>query len=352
MGGWARYMAPVGDFVGDDGAVDVAFQFHGAEVADKDWRQSGLNALIVSVTYPGWGTVQYKSGLHDPIHIGEILDDALKRVGATRVRRLLLVSWSAGYALRWSIALGNAHYFALADTIIVLDGMHADLIGGKPDERPIAIFERYARDAVAGKKTMLVVHSSIIPPNYASTTQMAELLCASVGVRRIEEVRTREDGMVEFYHADAGGLHVRGFRGEGPRDHLDQLHLLDDLVREHVTPRWTRLALDGAHQHPGTNAGGSDDALVHRLPPFPGPSPRSRGEGSRRALLPFPPKSGGKGRGKGGRPRRYFLPPCRRAPARSAPAASASPCRAECPPAVCFASTRGAPSICARSWPE
>jgi hypothetical protein len=254
MGGWARYMAPVGDFVGDDGAVDVAFQFHGAEVADKDWRQSGLNALIVSVTYPGWGTVQYKAGLHDPIHIGEILDDALKRVGASHVRRLLLVSWSAGYAAM-GIALGNAHYFALADTIIILDGMHADLIGGKPDERPIAIFERYARDAVAGKKTMLVVHSSIIPPNYASTTQMAELLCASVGVKRIEEIRTRDDGMVELYHADAGGLHVRGFRGNGPKDHLDQLHLLDDLVREQVTPRWTRLALDGAHEHPGTNAG-------------------------------------------------------------------------------------------------
>src|SRR5271170_2530775 len=43
--------------------------------------------------------------------------------------------------------------------------------------------------------------------------------------------------------------------------------------------------------------------LSYCLPPFPGPSPRSRGEGSRRALLPFPPKSGGKGRGKGGRPR-------------------------------------------------
>jgi hypothetical protein len=248
LGNWVRYMAPKGDFLAPDGGVDVAFHFHGGEVADRDWRQSGLNALVVSVTYPRWGTVQYKAGFSDPIRFGVILDDVLKRVGATHVRRLLLVSWSAGYAAM-GLVLNNAHYYALADTAIVIDGMHADYIDGKPDERPLKNFERYARDAVAGKKTMLVVHSSIIPPGYASTTEMAELLCASVGARRIEEEKRLQGGLVEWYHSDAGGLHVRGFRGEGPKDHLDQLHLLDDLVRENVTPRWTRMAIEDAQSH-------------------------------------------------------------------------------------------------------
>ena len=252
MGGWVRYMAPAKDVVGPDGSVDVAFQFHGAEVAETDWRQSGLNALIVSATFPGWGSVPYKRGFSDPIKFGTILDDALKKVGATRVRRLLLVSWSAGYAAM-GLALSNAHYYALADAVVVLDGMHADFIDGKPDERPIAIFEAYARDAVAGRKTMVISHSSIVPPGYASTTQMAELLLASVGVKRIEGERTNTDGMVEWYHADAGGLHVRGYRGLGPKDHLEQLHLLDALVREHVTPRWTRLALEDARRGPAAS---------------------------------------------------------------------------------------------------
>jgi hypothetical protein len=244
LGGWIHYMAPTGPFLSGDGGVDVAFHFHGAEVAQKDWRQSGLNAAIVSVTFPGWGSGVYKAGFSDEIRIGEILDEVVKRVGATHVRRLLLVSWSAGYAAM-GISLGNAHYYALADTAIVLDGLHADIIDGKPDERPIAVFERYARDAVAGRKNMIVVHSSIVPFGYASTTQMAELLCASVGAKRIEEERRwGDDGPVEWYHADAGGLHVRGFRGDGPKDHLDQLHLLDDLVRYYVTPRWTRLAIE------------------------------------------------------------------------------------------------------------
>jgi hypothetical protein len=240
-------MAPKGNFLGADGDVDVAFQFHGGEVAEKDWRQSGLNALIISVTYPKWGTVPYKRGFSDPVRFGVLLDEAMKRVGATRVRRLLLVSWSAGYAAM-GLVLGNAHYYALADTAVILDGLHADYIEGKPDERPLAIFEHFAHDAVAEKKTMVVVHSSIVPPGYASTTQMAELLCASVGAQRIEEVKTRGDGLVEWYHSDAGSLHVRGYRGVGPKDHLDQLHLLDDLIREHVTPRWTRLALEDARE--------------------------------------------------------------------------------------------------------
>ncbi len=72
-------------------------------------------------------------------------------------------------------------------------------------------------------------------------------------------MKTRGDGLVEWYHSDAGSLHVRGYRGDGPKDHLDQLHLLDDLIREHVTPRWDagfalEDAREDARQHPKTDA--------------------------------------------------------------------------------------------------
>ena len=244
IGGYARYMAPATKgFVDDDGGVDVAFQFHGAEVAEKDWRQSGLNALIVSVTFPGWGSGVYKAGFADPVHFGEILDDALRRVGASHVRRLLLVSWSAGYAAM-GLALSNDHYYALTDAIIVLDGLHADYVDGLPDEQPILIFERFARDAIAKKKTMVVAHSSIVPPGYASTTVMAAFLLGKMGVARIEQEQKNEAGMTEYYHADSGNFHVHGFRGRTGQDHIDQLHLLDELVRENVTPRWTRLQVE------------------------------------------------------------------------------------------------------------
>jgi hypothetical protein len=240
-------MIPKGDFIADDGGVDIAVHFHGAEVADRDWRQSGLNGVVVSTTYARYGTGPYKEAFADPIHFGETLDELVRRVGAKHVRRLALVSWSAGYAAI-ALVLGNEHYYALTDTVVIIDGLHANLIGGKPDERPLQIFERFARNAAEGEKTMVVVHSSIVPPNYASTTQMAALLCASVPVERVEVERTNASGMVEWYHADKGGLHVRGFRGDGPKDHMDQVHLLDDLIRAYVAPRWTRLALAEARR--------------------------------------------------------------------------------------------------------
>jgi hypothetical protein len=249
LGKYVSYMVPTGSFIAADGTVDVAFHFHGGEVADKDWRQGGLNAVIVNETFSKWGSVPYKRAVADPVRFGETLDEVLRKVGAKRVRRLALVSWSAGYAAVERV-LKNDHYYALADTVVIIDGLHADFVRGKPDERPILIFERFARDAAAGRKTMVVVHSSIIPPNYASTTQMAELLCASVPVERVFEEKTNTSGMTEWYHADKGGLHVGGFRGIGPKDHLDQVHLLDDLVRGYITPRWTRLAVEEALRPP------------------------------------------------------------------------------------------------------
>jgi hypothetical protein len=61
--------------------------------------------------------------------------------------------------------------------------------------------------------------------------------------------------MLEWYHADSGGLHVRGFRGSGPRDHMDQVHLLGDVMRTFVAPRWTRMAV--VEERKAATSGGS-----------------------------------------------------------------------------------------------
>jgi hypothetical protein len=42
--------------------------------------------------------------------------------------------------------------------------------------------------------------------------------------------------------ADEGGLHVRGFRGAGPQDHFEHLHLIGDVLRSWVVPRWSAPA--------------------------------------------------------------------------------------------------------------
>jgi hypothetical protein len=238
-----RYLAPKQDFVAKDGGVDVAFHFHGAELADDDWRQSGLCAVIVSVTLPGVGNTPYKRELGDPSRFGAILDEVVKRVGATHARRIALFGFSAGYAAVGQV-LANDWYYDKVDTAVLLDGLHASLIAGKPEEKAIAVFEKFARDAVAGNKTMVITHSSVVPPTYASTTQMTDLLLASIGVARVDEEKRNAFGMAERSHADAGNFHLRGYRGDGPKDHMDQLRLLSLALSDYVVPRWTRLAVE------------------------------------------------------------------------------------------------------------
>jgi hypothetical protein len=237
----AFYLAP-DDVVAKDGGVDVVVHFHGATLVEDEWRTTALDAVIVSVNLPGYGVAQYRDRFAVPGRFAGIVGDAVKRVGGTHVRRLGLISWSAGYGAIQDV-LSDDGFYAMVDTVVLLDGMHVDYKKGSPDKAGMAVFERFAHDAASGDKQMIVTHSAVTPIDYASTTETAAMLLASVGAARVNETVTYARGMVEWYHADKGGLHVRGFRGEGLRDHTNQAHLLDDAVRGYLEPRWTRLAV-------------------------------------------------------------------------------------------------------------
>jgi hypothetical protein len=254
----ASYLAP-DDLVARDGGVDVIVHFHGAIVVDQEWRASQVDAVIVNVTLPGYGVAPYREMFAAPGRFGAIVDDAVKRRGGTHLRRLGLVSWSAGYGAVQEV-LSEPRYYAMVDTVVLFDGMHADYVEGLPEDADVAIFERFARDAVAGDKQMVVTHSAVAPPGYASTTETATMLLASAGALRVEEKKTNARGMIEWYHADRGGLHVRGFRGDGPRDHMDQVHLLGEVMRTFVAPRWTRRAI--LDEQAGRSRRSSDDSAA------------------------------------------------------------------------------------------
>jgi hypothetical protein len=241
MGQGAYYLAP-DDVVGKDGAVDVIVQFHGAPFVEDEWQKRAIPAVIVSVHLSGYGATQYRDMFASRDRFRGLLDGALARVGGTHVRRLALVSWSAGYGAVQNV-LSDPDTYAMTDTVGLFDGMHVDYKEGLPDGANIAVFEHFARDAVAGTKQMILTHSSVTPFTYASTTETTTMLLFSLGIPRVQETRTNLRGMVEYYHADEGGLHVRGFRGEGLRDHIDQVHLLGDAVRAFIAPRWTRQAV-------------------------------------------------------------------------------------------------------------
>jgi hypothetical protein len=272
------YLAPEGDFVGSDGAVDVVVHFNAGQMSQEELRASGLRGVFVSCGY-GIGTGGYSRAFEDPRRFAWMLKRLMaaiaseeKRPGA-HVGRLALAAWSAGFASVNRI-LAVPSYYAATDAVVLLDGLHAQYVApnshapaqGKErvDRNMLRHFIRFAADAAAGKKTMVVTHSAIVPPDYASTAESTAALLDAVGVtassRRAAEgegvrvpvrARVRVGASVPEDHdvangwdsdattiADQGGLHVRGFRGAGPRDHFDHLHLIGDALRSWLVPRW------------------------------------------------------------------------------------------------------------------
>jgi hypothetical protein len=248
------YLAPAGDFIGSDGGVDVVFHFHAGQVSDRDMRASGVRGVFVACGY-GVGTSGYSRAFEEPTRFGWMMKRLLKTIGAAarrddvRLRRLALASWSAGFAAVSRI-LSVPEWYARTDSVILLDSLHAQYVPGgadaegpargtdKVDVRMLRHFIRFASDAAAGKKAMVITHSAIVPPDYASTSEATAALLSQIGVVATAADETGARNMALATKADEGGLHVRGFRGRGPRDHFDHLHLIGETLHSWVVPRW------------------------------------------------------------------------------------------------------------------
>jgi hypothetical protein len=128
--------------------------------------------------------------------------------------------------------------YARIHRVILIDGLHTDYPSGKPgptestvDPEPLQIFLRFARDAVAGRKRMLVTHSEIFPGTFASTTETADYLLEQLGLHRREVVRRGPMGTQQLSDVRRGGFHLLGFAGNSAPDHVDQLHSLAEYLR-------------------------------------------------------------------------------------------------------------------------
>ena len=248
------YLAPKRDFVTSDGGFDVVFHFHAGMMSERQMRESGLNAVFVSCGY-GIGSGPYADAFANPGRFEQMLADVTRNIEkdtgrrGLHVRKLGLASWSAGFAAVGKI-LGVEKYYAQVDSVVLLDSLHAGYTTGpskgasqgadKVDLKMIAPFVRFAKDASNGKKAMVITHSAIIPPDYASSTEATSALLTAIGVPTQAVAETNARGMEMNMKADKSGLHVRGFRGAGPKDHFKHLYLVGEVLVSYVVPRWKR----------------------------------------------------------------------------------------------------------------
>jgi hypothetical protein len=220
------------------GRSPLFVHFHGGtwlpEVAAA--RVGGTAVISIQI---GSGASAYAKPFGDSQLFARLIAEAESRTGA-KFSPITLTAWSAGYGAVREILKVPEHY-ARVDRVLLIDGLHTGYIDGKPGTGPsqsstletsnLDIFLTFARDAVAGRKQMIITHSEIFPGTFASTTETTDWLLAQLGITCLPVVKWGPMGTQQLSEARAGKLLVVGFAGNSAPDHVDQLHSLPEYLK-------------------------------------------------------------------------------------------------------------------------
>jgi hypothetical protein len=218
-----------------EGKVPLFVHFHGAawlpEVAAA--RHGKMAVLSVQL---GAGSGVYAKAFADPRRFGKLLKEAEDRAGVT-FEPLSLTAWSAGYGAVREVLKAPEPYQRVR-CVLLLDGLHAGYVGGKPgplesklEEDGLEVFAKFARDAVEGKKQLIVTHTEIFPGTFASTTETADYLLKQLGLRRTAALKWGPMGTQQLSEVKKGKFLLCGYAGNSAPDHVDQLHALPEFLK-------------------------------------------------------------------------------------------------------------------------
>ena len=209
------------------GTADLVVHFHGAEWLPMQSAEATGLPLVVASVQLGAGSSRYANPFADETLFPRLLERI--RPAVPNIRRTWLTAFSAGYGAVRAILRQTPEAI---DGVLLLDGLHASYI---PDARPLAEggavdvaslepFVHYARRAVRGGARLVVTHSEIFPGTFASTTETADHLLESLGLRREAVLRWGPLGMQQLSEAGTGGFRLLGFAGNTAPDHIDHFH--------------------------------------------------------------------------------------------------------------------------------
>ena len=214
--------------------VPVLFFFHSAAyVPELAAEENGMAAVTITL---GAGSSAYAKPFTDRALFGKLLQEAEGKVGA-RLGPITLAGWSAGCGAIREIMSTPEYYDQVANTILI-DGIHTSYVNGKPgpleseiDPAPLQIYVKLARDAMAGKRRVLITHTEIFPGTFASTTETADYILGQLGLHREPVLKWGPMGTQQLSEVRSGRFLLMGFAGNSAPDHVDQLHSLPEYLR-------------------------------------------------------------------------------------------------------------------------
>jgi hypothetical protein len=211
----------------DDAAADLVIHFHGSPWLPLQEAEATAKPLVIVAVNLGAGSRRYSTPFSDPAMFAKLRENIEKI--APQINRVYLTAFSAGYGAIREIL---KHAPDAIDGVLLLDGLHASYI---PDAKPVAEggaidtasldpFLQYARQAVGGKKRLILTHSEIFPGTFASTTETADHLITSLDLKRRPVLEWGPLGMQQLSDTRRGSLVIFGFAGNTAPDHVDHFH--------------------------------------------------------------------------------------------------------------------------------
>jgi hypothetical protein len=177
----------------------------------------------------------YANAFTDTTRFGQLLEEAEAKAGMP-LGPIGLSAWSAGYGAVREI-LKVPSYYQRVQFVLLIDGLHAGYTTGKPGPgesdlvtEDLDVFVRFAREAIAAKKQMVITHSEIFPGTFASTTETSDYLLQQLGLQRQATLLWGPMKTQQLSEVRSGKLRMVGYAGNSVSDHVDQLHSLPEYL--------------------------------------------------------------------------------------------------------------------------
>lgn len=227
---------PVEVFLPSEPSRELLIHFHGASYIVADARTRSPRPILAASVHLGAGSRVYEEPFRDGTAFFTLVEE-IERRRELKFDRIWLSGFSAGYGAIRAI-LRNEDAVARVDGILLLDGLHTGYLDDrKLETEKLQPFVRYARLASEGEKVFVDLHSEVFPGTFASTTETADFLLTSLGMRRTPVLAWGPVGMQQVSAACKGKFRVLGFAGNSAPDHLDHLHGLGAFVPLLLQPK-------------------------------------------------------------------------------------------------------------------
>lgn len=249
-------------FASEDGRYDLIIHLNGnTDLVEESYGYAGVNAVVMILNL-GVGSGVYE----DRFGLASAFDLILDRVQHTlaerglrhpKLGRVAVSGWSSGYGGVIKL-LQHDEVFDRIDAILLFDAIHCgiDVWTGKMKKDQIDPIRRFAQKAVEGRALLSITHSEIQTYGYLDAHKTTDAVLDFVHVLRTPT--TREQPMPELRsmvgvmparfmkplppltEAHKGGLHVRGYSGNGPITHMLHLVQMSTTALPDLVAYWKR----------------------------------------------------------------------------------------------------------------